>query len=160
MTIKLHDGAEGKIFGSVLYFSGRFHPQIVVSIEPHGFEDVLWRGDWTWGIETARLALAEAVALTGLCFWPPSHLNDNGRELGVSPWMNSQVCRAYENGQLVHGVLCSIQTDNPSPRCPWCRNEIDPTICWCGSEIPHDAYNDGHGAIPMGCDCGRMLVPR
>lgn len=53
---------------------------------------------------TARWELAEAVALVGLCFWPPSHLNDNGRELGVSPWVDEQIRAAFNLGQNAVGL--------------------------------------------------------
>jgi hypothetical protein len=37
--------------------------------------------------------------------------------------------------------------------CMGCGSLIDPTTCGCGDAITH-AY-DGHGPIPMGCDCLR-----
>lgn len=47
-------------------------------------------------------------------------------------------------------------TDVLRPTCEGCRKEIDPEHCWCGSPMKDHGYFDGHGAIPMGCDCGRV----
>jgi hypothetical protein len=46
-------------------------------------------------------------------------------------------------------------------RCGGCGCEIDPVHCWCGSPMEGHGHFDGHGAIPMGCNCGREteLVP-
>lgn len=117
-----------KIIGRVRCTSDGFWPEILAG------DIVAWTprrplfDPWT-----ARAMLAEAVALAGLCFWPPSYLNDRGRALGVSPWASPAV-----------------------QRCPRCGNEIDPTTCWCGSEIPHDGF-EGHAEVPMGCECHRSV---
>lgn len=38
--------------------------------------------------------------------------------------------------------------------CPDCKKEIDPDVCWCGSEEEsHGHYNDDHSFVPMGCRC-------
>lgn len=118
------------MIGRVRCSSDGFWPEILAG------DVVVWspRGP-VYDAWTARAMLAEAVALAGLCFWPPSYLNDRGRELGVSPW-----------------------AEPPLPRCPKCRNEINPSTCWCGAEIPHGGH-EGHDAVPMGCDCGRAEVP-
>lgn len=67
--------------GRVRCSSSGFWPEILAG------DVVVWvpRGP-VYDAWTARAALAEAVALAGLCFWPPSYLNDRGRTLGVSPW--------------------------------------------------------------------------
>lgn len=39
--------------------------------------------------------------------------------------------------------------------CPGCGNEIDPDVCWCGSEQAYHCSDLGHSFVPMGCDCGR-----
>ncbi len=39
--------------------------------------------------------------------------------------------------------------------CEGCKRETDPEHCWCGSPMKDHGYFDGHGAIPMGCECGR-----
>lgn len=113
------------LWGRVLCLDGRFTPMI------ESESQVLWRGAECVDVWVARWTLTEAVALAGLCFWPPSYLNDLGRPLGVSPWA--------------------------APRCPRCGNEVDPTTCWCGSEIPHNGF-DNHNAVPMGCECNRSVA--
>lgn len=90
-----------KIYGRVTYDGkGKFYPEIVALA---GDETItLWRGCGFWQAHAARNSLAETVALVGLCFWPPSYMNDNGRELGASPWTNAT-----------------------EPRCPGCRTVGD-----------------------------------
>lgn len=39
--------------------------------------------------------------------------------------------------------------------CPFCKNEIDPETCGCGSGQSGHPYDLGHNFVPMGCDCGR-----
>jgi len=41
------------------------------------------------------------------------------------------------------------------PTCAACRQEIDDEVCWCGDYIEGHGYDQGHPAIPMGCDCYR-----
>lgn len=71
-----------KLTGRVRCTSGGFWPEILAG------DTVAWAPRHpVFDAWTARAMLAEAVALAGLCFWPPSYLNDRGRELGVSPWV-------------------------------------------------------------------------
>lgn len=35
--------------------------------------------------------------------------------------------------------------------CPFCKNEIDPDVCWCG-DYRHN--HSEHSFVPMGCVCG------
>lgn len=155
MTLTLHDGATGKLYGCVRY-SGRFHPEIVIAGD--GAETLLWRGGSYWDVHIARLALAETVALAGLCFWPAGGLNDNGRELGVSPWVEGMIRTACTQvGMALIDAECrdlEALIERVPPRCPRCGNLIDPDCCGCGSPITHDF--DGHSPVPMGCDCGRV----
>jgi hypothetical protein len=45
------------------------------------------------------------------------------------------------------------------PVCPECGHEVDPEVCWCGTDAKnHDAHEQGHSFIPMGCECGRAVV--
>lgn len=37
--------------------------------------------------------------------------------------------------------------------CPYCKNLIDPEMCWCGDYFPHSPW-EGHVPVPMGCICG------
>ena len=39
-------------------------------------------------------------------------------------------------------------------RCPECKEEIDPILCWCGDEIKRHGIYCGHSPVPMGCTCG------
>jgi len=158
-----------KLYGCVRYLGQRFHPEIVAVSDRA--EDVLWRGHSCWDVHTAREVLAEAVALIGLCFWPPDGLNDNGRELGLSPWTLQAIKAACE---LVGTALIDAECRNleallargggtpavTRPRCTRCGNEIDPDCCWCGGKIDAHTMSDGHAPIPWGCDCGRVEAPR
>ena len=36
--------------------------------------------------------------------------------------------------------------------CPYCKNEIDATVCWCGDYRKNHTYE--HSFVPMGCTCG------
>lgn len=42
--------------------------------------------------------------------------------------------------------------------CRGCNQEIDPETCGCGSGKDGHGTYDGHGFIPMGCDCHRSPV--
>lgn len=43
----------------------------------------------------------------------------------------------------------------PRPRCPNCKQEIDPDCCWCGDTIvPGQLHSQNHSPVPMGCTCG------
>lgn len=39
--------------------------------------------------------------------------------------------------------------------CHGCGSYIDPETCGCGSPIEGHTYGNGHGPIPLGCDCYR-----
>ena len=41
----------------------------------------------------------------------------------------------------------------PTEICPYCKNEIDAEICWCGDYMKNHTY-DSHSPVPMGCTCG------
>lgn len=88
------------IIGRVRCASEGFWPEIVAN------DVVVWAPRRpVYDAWTARWELAEAVALAGLCFWPPSYLNDRGRELGVSPWVDAGLREAFVHGQFVHGQV-------------------------------------------------------
>ena len=38
--------------------------------------------------------------------------------------------------------------------CRWCKEEIDPNLCWCGDAIEDHTSWCEHTPIPMGCRCG------
>lgn len=127
--------------GRVRCSSDGFWPEILAG------EVVAWSTrNPVYDVWTARAMLAEAVALAGLCFWPPSYLNDLGRELGVSPWINAQridmARRLYE-------------FEPARPLCAGCGQEIDPDCCGCGSPMDSHDMHEGHAPVPMGCDCFR-----
>lgn len=84
----------------------RFHPVIESDdgVTP-------WRGHPQFSVGDARAMLAEAVALIGLCFWPPSYLYDNWRELGVSPWVNAAQHDAFVAGQMLHRLSSEPPSD-------------------------------------------------
>lgn len=84
------------MIGRVRCSSDGFWPEILVG------DVVAWSPrSPVYDAWTARAMLAEAVALAGLCFWPPSYLNDTGRPLGVAPWVDEAARNAFAQGQLV-----------------------------------------------------------
>ena len=40
--------------------------------------------------------------------------------------------------------------------CEGCGQEIDPTLCHCGTAIEDHRWGDGHSPIPLGCNCYRV----
>jgi len=45
--------------------------------------------------------------------------------------------------------------------CPWCHQEIDTEVCWCGEYIAsHNSWFTGHEAVPMGCVCGYEFLEK
>ena len=50
-----------------------------------------------------------------------------------------------------------IKQDLPH-KCRWCKNEIDPDICWCGDSYRDHAYVYDHSFVPMGCICGYVSL--
>lgn len=99
MIVKLHDGTEGELVGRVRVIGLTFSPEIVL-LAGEG-ERILWHGDGFWDVRVARIALTEAVALAGLCFWPPSYTNDKRRALDLSPWVRDLIAKAYHEGFTV-----------------------------------------------------------
>jgi hypothetical protein len=43
--------------------------------------------------------------------------------------------------------------------CDGCLQVISETICWCGESLEGHGYDNGHGPIPMGCNCRRDPKP-
>jgi hypothetical protein len=50
----------------------------------------------------------------------------------------------YPDGVIRDRVVCS-----------GCNQEIDPYTCGCGDAIKGHGYDNGHGPVPLGCDCLR-----
>jgi len=40
--------------------------------------------------------------------------------------------------------------------CPFCNNEIDRDICWCGMELEEHKFIEDHFFVPIGCDYYRI----
>lgn len=40
--------------------------------------------------------------------------------------------------------------------CPYCKSEIDPDVCHCGTLASEHTVYDGHNAVPMGCTCHQL----
>ncbi|HMG21754.1 MAG TPA: hypothetical protein VK607_10570 [Kofleriaceae bacterium] len=59
---------------------------------------------------------------------------------------DSALARAAQAEQEAEAVVC-----------PGCRKEIDPETCGCGSHRRNhwSPMEDGHGFVPIGCDCHR-----
>jgi hypothetical protein len=36
--------------------------------------------------------------------------------------------------------------------CPGCKQQFDPDVCWCGTEINSHSYEE-HPFVPYGCEC-------
>ena len=52
-------------------------------------------------------------------------------------------------------TLTADEAQQP-PVCPDCGQEIDDTVCWCGTlRADHGGLGENHGFIPLGCNCGR-----
>lgn len=56
-------------------------------------------------------------------------------------------------------VLTPCTTDTldlnpPRPRCPGCKQEIDPDCCCCGDTIVDGQSHSDHTPVPQGCVCG------
>ena len=60
-------------------------------------------------------------------------------------------------GQIdTNGEDWDIDSDvEERPICPGCGNQIDPTVCCCGSDVEYHHESENHPFIPMGCDCHR-----
>ena len=44
--------------------------------------------------------------------------------------------------------------------CSGCGNTIEPDVCHCGvTRNDHNAWNEGHGFVPMGCTCSYEKDP-
>lgn len=98
MIVKLHDGTEGELVGRmrVLPRDGLLYSRtaLQIAVIREGSRDdvlaVLWESEpYVFGdnIDAARLALVEACAQAGLCFWP----DPDGRDLDLSPWVRERI---------------------------------------------------------------------
>lgn len=43
--------------------------------------------------------------------------------------------------------------------CPGCKEEVDAEVCYCGVDLKsHDAWEEGHNFVAMGCQCWRQIM--
>lgn len=50
--------------------------------------------------------------------------------------------------------MMSKESESKREVCRGCGEEIDPSVCWCGSEPEkHSPWHDSHVPVPMGCLC-------
>ena len=40
--------------------------------------------------------------------------------------------------------------------CQYCKSEIDPDVCHCGTLTNEHTFYDGHSPVPMGCICHQL----
>jgi hypothetical protein len=97
----------------------------------------------------------------------PLHRGAQGKEAqGVWPKAVDSGCGGHQHSNEASKAQGKEETmsgelGGPHPdgliQCPYCKQEIDPEVCWCGDLIKGHGY-DGHSPVPMGCDCGRVKL--
>ena len=54
-------------------------------------------------------------------------------------------------------TLTADEAQQP-PVCPDCGQEIDDTVCWCGTlRTDHGGFGENHSFVSMGCNCHRAM---
>ena len=54
--------------------------------------------------------------------------------------------------------ILTVEPKHPDHEiCPGCKKEVDYDTCGCGTALEYhgDPMSEGHGFIPLGCDCFR-----
>lgn len=87
--------------------------------------------------------------------WKFGHLRESRRLTTTGTYVAAPTKTRKERGMSEGVRVVNLGWLGTLPICPYCKNEIDPDSCWCGSGKSGHPYDLGHSFVPMGCDCSR-----